>query len=582
MAFLQLLLFIGFLTSTITSTAYERITSFTTNVVVQKNGMLWIEEIIAAADTGSSIKRGIVREFPLRYKDRMGGSTHKVSFSLTGAWVNGVPVISPLIKDRANGLDIYVGNEKTLRPGDHQFRLAYQTGRQLGFFENHDELYYNLIGTGWPFVIEKGQARIQIPYQGDLSNIKAALYTGTQGSRDSHASINVIKSEHGAEIIIETTSPLQPYQGLTVVIGWPKGVITRPTVMQKIIWFFSDNIITLLLLLLLFGLIIGYLLVIRRTYTGNRLGIIIPRFEAPAELSPAGARTIFKRECDSKALTAQLVGLAVKGYLELHYQDNRDYLIKGTGKTDTGLKDSEKSLLKDLGIYQKTGSFNLYATKKQGSSLALAQASLCKTEMAAASPRYFYFETEIFAGFVIASIIISCAIFLWAISMHNGWVLTLFEGLLLGGIALAHIVASFFLTTITPAGKKMYEEILGFMMFLTATEKERLERMTDIQKTPEMYETFLPYAIALDVENQWHKQFQPLFDSMKQQGNSYRPVWFHSTTYLPLNYGSALSRSIDSAIASTIAAAPQAPGSSSGFGSGSSGGGGGGGGGRGF
>ena len=38
-----------------------------------------------------------------------------------------------------------------LAPGEHIYELDYRTDRQLGFFADHDELYWNVTGNGWDF-----------------------------------------------------------------------------------------------------------------------------------------------------------------------------------------------------------------------------------------------------------------------------------------------------------------------------------------------------------------------------------------------------------------------------------------------
>ena len=41
--------------------------------------------------------------------------------------------------------------QQMLPRGPHMYRISYRTARQLGFFERHDELYWNVTGNGWSF-----------------------------------------------------------------------------------------------------------------------------------------------------------------------------------------------------------------------------------------------------------------------------------------------------------------------------------------------------------------------------------------------------------------------------------------------
>ena len=135
----------------------------------------------------------------------------------------------------------------------------------------------------------------------------------------------------------------------------------------------------------------------------------------------------------------------------------------------------------------------------------------------------------------------------------------------------------------TPEGLEIKKQIEGFKLFLKTTEEERLKIIgTPPTKTPELYETYLPYAIALGVEQQWSRQFAPLFERMAEQGNSYMAVWITGGRFDTFNTNTFAS-GISSSISSSIASSSSPPGSSSGSGGrGSSGGGGGGGGGGGW
>jgi len=124
------------------------------------------------------------------------------------------------------------------------------------------------------------------------------------------------------------------------------------------------------------------------------------------------------------------------------------------------------------------------------------------------------------------------------------------------------------------------DQIEGFKLFLSVAEKERLNLLNPPERTPELFEKYLPYALALDVEVQWTEQFAEIMAQAAAAGAAYAPVWYSGRSwdgYAFTDFSSGLGGSFSGAIASSSAA----PGSSSGFsgGGGSSGGGGGGGGG---
>ena len=73
----------------------------------------------------------------------------------------------------------------------------------------------------------------------------------------------------------------------------------------------------------------------------------------------------------------------------------------------------------------------------------------------------------------------------------------------------------------TEFGAKTEAELAGLRMYLSTAEKHWLNQLTPPEKTPEHFEEMLPYAIALDVENQWCEKFH---DVLKKY--NYNPEWY--------------------------------------------------------
>ena len=163
------------------------------------------------------------------------------------------------------------------------------------------------------------------------------------------------------------------------------------------------------------------------------------------------------------------------------------------------------------------------------------------------------------------------------------------QALLFGFILLIliNVICRAFLQDYTNEGNKVKSEVKGFKLYLETAEVDRMKIIgTPPTKTPQLYEKYLPYAMALGVEKQWTQQFTPIFRKLAAQGHEYHPTWFvemlGSSRWetIPLDFGSQLSQSLSSVI---ITSSSNVPGSSSGSdGGGSSGGGGGGGGGGGW
>ena len=54
------------------------------------------------------------------------------------------------------------GLRDLLANGEHIYTITYTTSRQLGFFRDHDELFWNATGNGWAFLIEHASATVRL------------------------------------------------------------------------------------------------------------------------------------------------------------------------------------------------------------------------------------------------------------------------------------------------------------------------------------------------------------------------------------------------------------------------------------
>jgi uncharacterized membrane protein len=138
----------------------------------------------------------------------------------------------------------------------------------------------------------------------------------------------------------------------------------------------------------------------------------------------------------------------------------------------------------------------------------------------------------------------------------------------------------------TVAGRKLLDQIEGFRMYLSTAEEERLKVLHPPEKTPALFEKYLPFALALDCENEWNAKFATVLAAAAAAGAATAPIWY-SGSHWDANRPGSFTSSLGSSLASSTAAASVAPGSRSyggggSFGGGSSGGGGGGGGGGGW
>ena len=168
-----------------------------------------------------------------------------------------------------------------------------------------------------------------------------------------------------------------------------------------------------------------------------------------------------------------------------------------------------------------------------------------------------------------------------ALYLSNFWQIAYF----VGGIILCSLVFRIFsklLKAYSPEGRQLADKIEGFRMFLSTADEKRFDLMSPPKKSLELYEKYLPFAIALGCENEWGQKFEEIIDTASLDGNVSSGTSFSQSMSRNNNFSSSFASSFSGAISSASSPPSSSSGGGSSFGGGSSGGGGGGGGGGGW
>ena len=535
---------------------------------VAADGSVSVEETIVARFTGAW--NGIYRTIPVEYRTPQGlNYTLRLrAESVTDA--AGQPLRYEGSRERQyRKLKIYLpGAEDTTRV----VKLRYRVSNALRFFDEHDELYWNVTGDEWDVPIESASAQVHLP--AGVTGVRATAFRGAYGSTEQ----STVSIE--PEVVrVDTGRGLGMREGLTIVVGWNPGIVHRPTVLEKAAAVLYSNLPLAIPVVVFFVMLSLW----RSRGRDPRPGPIVTLYEPPSQMTPAELGTLIDGRPDMRDITATIVDLAVRGYL--HIDEIRTERFFGlTSSTDytftlkmdrrawSTLKDHERNLLEamfgDAGdsvrlsdlknkFYRKLPGLrnDLYGGLVNGG-LYIARPDRVRT-----------------AYFVAAAVLGGGMAYLGGAIMDSLGMQPLTA--VAAGIASAAIVALFgwWMPSRTPRGTRELEKVLGFREFLARVEGDRLER---IVKTPEMFEKYLPYAMALGVEETWAKAFEGIYTQP--------PSWYSGPggigTFRPSAFTHDLS-AMSAATAATLASAPRSSGGS-GFGGGSSGGGFGGGGGGGF
>ncbi len=610
--------------------AEERIENFLSDVTVNADASLTVRETINVNVEGDEIRRGILRDFPTTYYDGRGQRV-RVGFEVLEVERDGRSEPYAM-ESLSNGQRIRIGDaDVLLTDGSHTYEITYRTSRQLGFFAEFDELYWNVTGNGWPFPIVEAAVVIRLPEGARIQ--QHAEYTGPQGST---ANNSRVITASGSEYRAVTTRRLEPGEGFTIAIAWQKGLIAAPSEGDRLTWWLGDNtgIFALITTLLASGLF--YLYAWNKAGRDPLKGVIIPLFTPPDNLAPAAARFIWKQGFDDRAFAAALVGLAVKGRVKI-IDDGSDYAVEKRSSGVQSLSKAERGLLDSL-PYGKTELKQANHAKLRGMRTVLSKALKDEYEgtVFLRNIGWFWIGAVIsLAGLLISALLMpfeegAAALFAvgwsaiwWGVILAVAWgalsgawrargVLKKLGSLMTmlflipfmaGGVAVPATILfsegstglylvlgvavllglmnmAFFhlLRAPTIPGRRLLDRLEGFRMYMTTAEEHRLNLLNPPEKTPELFERYLPYALALDCENEWNNKFSAVLAAAAAAGVT-APAWYSGS-----NWGSGdFTDSLGSSLASSISSASTAPGSRSGSGGGgSSGGGGGGGGGSGW
>jgi uncharacterized membrane protein len=488
----------------------------------------------------------------------------------------------------------------------------------IDYYDDHDEIYWNAIGTEWTIPIEDIYVRFIPPPGIPLSKLPAKCYVGTFGTtktKDCSYSIGANQENTVTDITFYQTH-LNPQEGLTVAIGFPKGLvaITSKEPYKDALVIFTENKIfwiTLYVLLFLIPLLFTVFFYGTQWWKFGRDARIpkpiIVQYDPPQGLLPAEVGLTVKGNLGEhvlpgKFIVGEIIYLAIKGYLKItrekaHWYIPVNYLLEKTKTDESGLVEYQKIIFQKLFTHGDKTSLKELRKENQNNMSTDAIINSFYTSMGAAmrALKEDIFEKGLFdqesnkkrnSGFWKGLLVVTGSLIVMWVGMASANLT--FN--LLGNLSGAHVktlwfnagiifsVATFcsgvYIALFSPlldrrtiAGAQAKADILGLKKYLTVAEKDRLNFHNAPEKNPQEFEKLLPYAIVLGVEKKWAKQFESL--SMPPRD------WYSGASALS---AVSLTQDLGSSFAGAFGTATGTGGGASG-GGGSAGGGGGGGGG---
>jgi hypothetical protein len=537
--------------------ASEEVSAFNANLNVGADGWLDVTETISYYFPDQ--RHGIIRAVPYEYEvDGKRLRTPLFVVSVSGA--DGAPV---RYSEKANGAlwEIKIGDPTQTVTGLQTYVINYRVAGALKRFAGHDELYWNVTGHDWTVPVKRVAATVSLPAGVSVVSPAPLCYVGTAGSTDQTGCQKMVGER---QVYFAANAPA------TVVVAFTPGVIALTQMVEPpfpwAAW--------LPLLLPFAVLLVMYLLWREYGRDPAGRGTIVVQYEAPDKLPPAMMGVVLAESVHGHDHAATIVDLAVRGYLKI-IETQEPGAIFGTGRdisfeqvkdfaADASLREYERKLLTIIFAQGTTVSLT---SLKTSNALGLAKPDIEKSLMndcvtagyfpqspLTARAKYMSAASVFFFAFVViaktfASVpwLVSCAVSAGVVFLF-GW----------------------FMPRRTEKGVLARENALGFKDYLETAEKYRLQW----QEKENIFERFLPYAMAFGVVGKWSAAFasQPVA----------QPSWYvgrPGTAWSVLAMNDSLSH-FGKSFTTVMNSVPPKHSGGSGFSGGFSGGGFGGGGGR--
>ncbi len=514
----------------------EHIEKFTSNIKLDKGSEVLVEEEIEYFFPVA--KHGIFRSIPYRYDlEKKDGFSREyiVNFKFmeakkankAGVWED-VPYS---VSQEGNKKVIKIGKEEEMVEGSVKYRLVYSLQKVITFKPeenpNQDEFFWNVTGNSWEVPIKKSEAIISFPSDIETEKWAFACFTGKIGSTEKEC---LFEAAGKNQVKFESKWELGVGDGLSVIAGFPRGIINEPTVTENFWFTLKYNLIYYIFLLIP---LVSFVFLFTNWFLKGRdpkgKGTIIPFYAPPDNLTPVEIGTLFDEKADPKDFSSSIINLAVKGYLKIReveskalfgiFKNKPSYQLI-VRKDDNLPAGAEKEIFKViLGL---TASEQKVVTLDQLQNIFPRKIDALKAAVYDSLVRKGYFpkspESVRKNYFLVGLIIFIVGVIFTA----NSFGLIGAGSLVITGGMI--MVFGYFMPQKTIKGVDAYEKILGLKEYLEVAEKDRINFHNAPAKRPEVFEKLLPYAMILGVEKEWAKQFESIYTA--------NPSWYEGGSSL--------------------------------------------------
>jgi uncharacterized membrane protein len=544
----------------------EHIKHFDVELSINADATVHVQEKIEY-DFGDEERHGIFRKIPVKYKTSLGNQAIDLKH-ITIVDESGNKYTFE--KSRSGKyMEIKIGDADKYVSGVKTYIVSYDAARALGYFDTFDEFYWNATGNEWNVPIDAASVQMTLPQSVASSDLRISCYQGNLGSTET--CVHTAKTTDNKTVVsFNPSRSFGPFEGITVAVGFPKGLVYQPTMFDKVLYLIKDNwILALPILVFVYMFQLWY----RKGRDPQGRRTIVPEYDSPDNLLPLEVSGLLHQGVKNSDISAEIISLAERGFLKISRIEvkkalvfqNTDYELEKLKQVDDSLPEFDKKLMDALftnvvGDKTKVSELKNRFYKDLPDIKKAAMNSLLTKKYYPADPQKVMIKYGALAIF--------CFLAFWLLGITG-----LLDAITVITLITSGIIIIFFariMPKVTSEGAIAREKIRGLKMYITVAEEDRIKFHNAPQKNPELFEKLLPFAMVLGVEQAWAKQFESIYLTAPSWYND--PSGAHFNTVMFTHNLSSFSETTSSAVAS-------APGGSSGSGGGGFSGGGGGGGG---
>jgi len=488
----------------------EEINSFNSIIKINDDATVNFTEIINY-NFGDLEKHGIYRYIPVDYVE--GNSNYSINVSNISV-TNADGADYKFTSDyEDNNLNLKIGDADATVSGLNTYIVKYDVVGAINYFTEHDEFYWNINGSDWPVTILKSKATLFVPFEIKNPTADIKCFYGAYGSKNECQFSYLIK-EGITQIDFEAPVSLSPGEDLTIALSFPKGLITQNALVEPI----RDNSSSSIEKAKLFknftsidveDIIASILFFIAFLFVWFKFGkepkgrgVIIPQYDVPDGLTPIQVGTITDESVDNVDISAQIIYLAINGYLKITKLEKNDYKLEKL-KNDSALPNEFDRLLMSY-LFSKGNTVTFSDIRKRESDfLTRDYIKDIKDEVINDLQSREYFRKS--SSVAKISVLSICgALFFFGFSLGLGIAFTF------STVIVIILTYSLFSSRLRK-GVEAKEYIKGLKLYLSVAEKRRIDFHNDPKMNPKVFEKFLPYAMVLGVEKKWAEQFNSIY-----------------------------------------------------------------------